>query len=85
MSPGVTIRVRLWAQLRDAASCGEWELELPAGSTVATGLESVYARFPKIREWDRSLLLAVGTEYALRTQVLCEGDELSLMPPVQGG
>ena len=35
--------------------------------------------------WDERLLLAVNAEFANRDSVLREGDEVALMPPVQGG
>ena len=42
-------------------------------------------RFPKLRGGEKSTLVAVGVEYAAKDQVLREGDEVSVFPPVQGG
>jgi MoaE-MoaD fusion protein len=82
----MTVRVRLYAILRERAR-REWvELELPAGATVADalerlsragGLEQVLARLP--------VRMAVNREYAAPHTPLHEGDELALIPPVSGG
>lgn len=61
------------------------ELDLPAGSTVADLLARLYADHPKMQGWDKTLLVAIGLEFAGRGQELHEGDEVSVMPPVQGG
>ena len=36
------------------------------------------------RMW-RSLAVAVNREYSSLVEVLCEGDEVALLPPVSGG
>ena len=79
------IEVQLFSRLRDLAGGSRLSLELPAEATVADALARVYTDHPRVQEWDRHLLLAVGLEYVGREQVLSEGDSLSIMPPVQGG
>ena len=48
-------------------------------------LEAVYGRFPALREWDAKMLVAVNCEYSARDFAVKDGDEVALMPPVQGG
>jgi molybdopterin converting factor subunit 1 len=77
----VQVVVRLFAALRDQAGTGERTLEIPDDATVAAvwqalGLES---------DEPAGLLYAVNKEYAGREQVLVEGDEVALIPPVSGG
>ena len=55
-----------------------------ARATVADGAE-LYRRFPRLREAEKTTLMAVGVEFADRASVLRDGDVLSLMPPLQGG
>ncbi len=52
---------------------------VPSAQTVDKDLKVVRAIFHK------TLLVAVGLEFAARTRELHEGDEVSIMPPVQGG
>ena len=77
--------MQFFARLRDLAGNGRHELDLPAGSTAAALLARLYADHPKMRNWDKTLLIAVGLEFAERTRELHEGDSVSIMPPVQGG
>ena len=58
---------------------------LPEGATVEDLLRVLSQRYPKLRGAERSTLVAVGVDYAPREQVLREGDEVSVFPPVQGG
>jgi molybdopterin converting factor small subunit len=60
-------------------------LELPAGSTMADLLLQIEARWPKLRGWENSLLLALDQTYVKRDALLHDGGEVAIMPPVQGG
>ncbi len=80
------VKVLLFSLFRDI--CGSDELELSfdeAEVVVSTCLESVYDLFPAMKEWDSKMLVAVNCEYSARDFVIKEGDEVALMPPVQGG
>jgi molybdopterin converting factor small subunit len=60
-------------------------MEVPTGSTSADLLELLYLRTPDLRDWDKSILVAAGVEFVGRDYILQAGDEISVMPPVQGG
>ena len=79
------VRVLFFSVLRDITSIQEAEIILPAGATVATLLEQLFAQWPALRAWDESLLVAVDQTYARRADPLHEGAEAAVMPPVQGG
>ena len=81
------VHVQFFSRLRDLTGDNGTPrtLDLPAGSTVADLLARLYADHPELQGWDRTLLVAVGLEFADRAQPLCDGDEVSVMPPVQGG
>ena len=83
--PRVKIEVQFFSRLRDLAGVPRLELNLPPEATVGDALRRVYADHPAMKAWDASLLLAVGLEFAPRTQRLHEGASLAVMPPVQGG
>ncbi len=78
----MTVRVRLFAMLRERAGRGTLELELPDGASVADALAD-----PAVARVAAGLhcVLAVNREYAPPEQVLLAGDELALIPPVSGG
>lgn len=74
------VTVRLFAMLRERAGAPEVVLQLPGGSRVADALEALGAVADGL-----PLVMAVNREYAPKDQVLNEGDELALIPPVSGG
>ncbi len=79
------IETQFFSRLRDLAGGNQTTVELPEGATVGDLLAQLYVEHPAMRGWDRTLLVAVGLEFAERTQVLREGEVVAVMPPVQGG
>ncbi|HEY7088964.1 MAG TPA: molybdopterin converting factor subunit 1 [Tepidisphaeraceae bacterium] len=79
------ITVRFFAILKDRAGVGEAKIELPEGSTVSAAVESIAARFAGVRSDLNRAAFAVNRNYAKPEQVLRDGDELALIPPVSGG
>ena len=80
------VRVLFFSQLRDLCGTDELACELEAdGAVVGALLEKLYLDHEGLREWDGRLLVAVNQEYADRDTALGEGDEVAVMPPVQGG
>jgi MoaE-MoaD fusion protein len=79
------IRVQFFSRLRDLAGQPELELEVPEGAKIVDLLGTLYTRTPSLREWDRSILVASGVEFVGREYVLKPDDQISIMPPVQGG
>jgi molybdopterin converting factor subunit 1 len=79
------VKVRLFATLRQLAGWGSQPLDLPDDATVSAALTELDRRYPQLTVTKRTIYVAVNQEYARGTQVLREGDELALFPPVSGG
>jgi molybdopterin synthase catalytic subunit len=79
------ITVQFFSFLRPLVGHNEIELELPARATVADALAALHEKFPRLREAEKTTLIAVGMEFANRSSALRDGDVVSLMPPLQGG
>jgi molybdopterin converting factor small subunit len=83
------VKVLFFSVLRDLVGAGQiiQSIELPEGApaTIRDLLSALYSAHPALESWDNSLLLAVNAEFATRDTPLSEGDEIALMPPVQGG
>ena len=79
------IRVEFYSQLRDLAGTAELNVDLPAEATVADLLEKLYKKAPALRSRDKSILVGAGVEFVDRNYKPKAGDEISIMPPVQGG
>jgi molybdopterin converting factor small subunit len=79
------VHVQFFSRLRDVAGTSAMELEVPERTTAADLLEILYATTPGLRAWDKSILVASGVEFVGRDYVVKPDDEISVMPPVQGG
>jgi MoaD family protein len=79
------VQVQFFSRLRDLTGKAETDFEVPEGSTVADLLETIYAGTPALRDWDKSILVAAGVEFVQRDYTLKSSDQISIMPPVQGG
>jgi MoaD family protein len=79
------VRVHFYSQLRDLIGTPELDLELPEKTTVKDLLERIYQQKPALRSRDKSILVGAGVEFVDRKYELKPGDEIAIMPPVQGG
>jgi molybdopterin converting factor small subunit len=79
------VHVQFFSRLRDLADMAAIDLEVPERTTAADLLEIVYHKTPVLRDWDKSILVASGVEFVGRDYVVKPDDEISIMPPVQGG
>jgi molybdopterin converting factor small subunit len=79
------VRVQFYAQLRDLVGIRELDIDVAEGSTIRDLLKQVYAQQPKLRPHDKSILIGAGVEFVDRNYKLSPGEEISIMPPVQGG
>ena len=77
------VRVLVFGVLKDWLGAQEATVELPEGATVAELLVRLNARQPV--PVPRGIAVSVNAEFAAATQVLREGDEVGLLPPVSGG
>ena len=76
----MTVRVRLFAMLRERAGRDVVELELPDGASVGDALAALQDVTAGV-----TCVLAVNRDYADSGRILTAGDELALIPPVSGG
>ncbi|GAB4261474.1 MAG: molybdopterin converting factor subunit 1 [Saprospiraceae bacterium] len=60
------------------------EIELPENCTVAELRSLLAEQYPVLNELS-ALRFAINSEYAQESDLLQEGDEVALIPPVSGG
>ncbi|MBM3924742.1 MAG: molybdopterin converting factor subunit 1 [SAR202 cluster bacterium] len=85
-SPGeLSINVRFFALYRERAGGPTHTFRLPPGSTVADLVSAVRRRFPELAPPGVDIVVAVNQEFADKEEVLKQGDEVALIPPVSGG
>ncbi|MDR3741968.1 MAG: MoaD/ThiS family protein, partial [Terracidiphilus sp.] len=79
------VRVLSFGVSKDWLGADEATVELPEGASVADLLAQLTVRFAVQAQALRGIAVSVNAEYAQKGQVLCEGDEVGLLPPVSGG
>jgi molybdopterin converting factor small subunit len=79
------VRVQFYAQLRDLVGKCEIDIDVAEGATVRDLLDQIYAQQPALRSHDKSILIGAGVEFVDRNYKPKPGEEISVMPPVQGG
>jgi len=77
--------VLFFAVLRERLGRDHEPLELADGATVAEAIAALEQRHEVVRELRGRYRIAVNLEMTGTDKVLCEGDELVLIPPVAGG
>jgi molybdopterin synthase catalytic subunit len=79
------VRILVFGVLKDLLSESSSTLELPTGARVQDLLDHYRGLTAGREELWRSLAVAVNREYVAADQVLADGDEVALLPPVSGG
>lgn len=83
--PRISVRVLFFGAAREVTECREANIEVPAPATVASAFENIKSRFPALKEFGNSLLVALNLEYREMNSSVSDGDELAIFPPVSGG
>jgi MoaE-MoaD fusion protein len=81
----ISLTILLFGRAREVVGEATLEMQVAKPATVASAFAALAAEHPKLAEMGRSLLFAVNEEYADRTHVLRDGDQLAMLPPVSGG
>jgi molybdopterin converting factor subunit 1 len=81
----MTVRVRLFAALRERAGRSELVWESRPGDTVADVWGAIRGAFPSLEAAGEHVAFAVNHEYVDRFHPLHDNDELAIIPPVSGG
>jgi molybdopterin converting factor subunit 1 len=79
------ITVLFFATLRDYAGIKSIELDL-APETTVQGLKRHLAKnYPKLTEPMKTVLVAINHEFGFDENVIPDGAEVAMFPPVSGG
>ena len=79
------VTVRLFARLREMAGLDEIEWIAGEGSTVDDVWNDLALRYEGLARFGASVSAAVNGEFAARSTLLADGDEVAFLPPVSGG
>jgi MoaE-MoaD fusion protein len=81
----MTLRLKLFASLRERAGSADLEREFSPGVSVGEIWRALTREFPKLNGQDDALSFAVNQEYVKSDFRPRDGDEVAFIPPVSGG
>lgn len=79
------VTVQVFARLRELAGRSEWSCEVAAGATIGDVWDRVATDHPALAPFGRTVSCARNAEFARRTTIVADGDEIAFLPPVSGG
>ena len=81
-----TLKILFFSTLQDIVGSPSIDFDVGAAvGDVGALLEALYERWPDLRDWDSRIRVAVDLEYVGREHPVVAGQEIAVMPPVQGG
>jgi len=81
----VTVVVLAFARIREVVGAATLARDVPANATAGDLWATLAREFPELAPLRRSTRLARGGTLIDAATLLCEGDELALLPPFGGG
>jgi molybdopterin synthase catalytic subunit len=81
----VRVNVLFFGLLKEITGCAAEQLELGEGASLGAVFDEYARRFPRLRDYDRSVVVARNQRFASRGETLADGDEIAFLPPVSGG
>lgn len=79
------IMVLFFANLRDYAGSKSLSIEIPTGSDVQTFKKLLVQQNANLEKAMQTVLVSINHEYAFDEDVIPDGAEVALFPPVSGG
>ena len=81
----ITITVKLFAVYQEAFDVSELVLDFPDGTPVQAVCDRLIAEHPKLSKWREITRFGVNLQFVEPDTILQNGDEVVLIPPVNGG
>ena len=79
------VRILFFGMLREIVGMSGEEADFPEGASLGRVFSAYAARFPRLQELARSIVIARNQEFAAAETAIAEGDEIAFLPPVSGG
>ena len=85
MSQSTTVTVKLFAVYQEAFDVSELVLDFPDGTPVQAVCDRLISEHPKLSKWREITRFGVNLQFVEPDTILQNGDEVVLIPPVNGG
>jgi molybdopterin converting factor subunit 1 len=81
----IHVNVLYFAGAKDAAGVRMESIELPKNTSVKELLSNLSLMHPKIRDMLNISQISVNYKVVDKGIILCDGDEVAILPPISGG
>ncbi len=81
----MAVTIRLFAMLREAVGKDALEITVDEAVTVSRLFEQLTSAHPELSRFKPMITFAVNGEYATEQDMVNDGDEVALIPPISGG
>ena len=81
----ITITIKLFAVYQEAYGVNELVWDFPHGTIVQTVCDRLISEHPKLSKWREITRFGVNLQFVEPDTILQNGDEVVLIPPVNGG
>ena len=81
----ITITIKLFAVYQEVYGVNELVWDFPHGTIVQTVCDRLIAEHPELRKWRELTRFGVNLQFVEPDTILQNGDEVVLIPPVNGG
>ncbi len=79
------VKVLFFGMLKDIAGRSREVVDVPDGATVGDVFEHFAGSFPRLKEYEKSIVMARNQEFSRPDEPVAADDEIAFMPPVSGG
>ena len=81
----MNVEVKFFALAQQQAGCESLAMELAEGCTVGDLRRQIASTIPAVADLLDHTMIAVNHKYAANEEVLVDGAEVAIIPPVSGG
>ncbi len=85
MTDSFSVNVLFFATLKERAGTDSHSISIPSETSVVKFRQLLRAELPGLPDGGSSMLVAINKEYAFDEEIIPEGAEIALFPPVSGG
>ena len=85
MSQSIAVTVKLFAVYQETFDVSEIVLDFPDGTPVQAVCDRLIHELPKLSKWREITRFGVNLQFVAPDTILQNGDEVVLIPPVNGG
>jgi molybdopterin synthase sulfur carrier subunit len=85
MSQSIAVTVKLFAVYQEAFDVSELVLDFPDDTPVQAVCDRLISEHPKLSKWREITRFGVNLQFVEPDTILQNGDEVVLIPPVNGG